>query len=275
MMLAARAEYHPIVRVGDVVLAVAGFDRALVEDHVGELRRCQAGVGTEPLLLLCRQQRIVTVDLERVDDRIRRGLRRARIAHEHRAAVEIEMGVELPMREAAQVVAVVGQVQIVQRIEIVLRAICRQDARRAGGIDVSRCGEARLGAVVAGEGAVGDRGRPGGAAIEGDHARRAIDTLTLRGAGRRQPARKGGERVLAEAALPVRYLVEVGIADIERHVARVFAAAEIAAPDQRGVVAGAVAGARDASLTVDLKATEVLLHDEVDHSGDGIGTVCG
>src|SRR6185437_16605408 len=102
--------------------------------------------------------------------------------------VEIEVRVELTVREAAQAVTVVGQVQIVQRIEVVLRAICRKDARRPGRIHVSRSGEARLGAVVAGEGAVGNGGRSGGAAIEGDYARRPIDTLTLRDAGRRQPA---------------------------------------------------------------------------------------
>lgn len=125
--------------------------------------------------------------------------------------------------------------------------------------------------IVADEAALRDDGRARGTAPERHDAIRAEFRLALRVAGRRHPLIEGCERIDAEGTLPVGYGVVVGVVHVEGDIAGAFG--KIASPDERGIVAGAIALAGDVPLRVDAEALEILLHDEVDDAGDRVRSI--
>src|SRR5690606_33815940 len=85
-----------------------------------------------------------------------------------------------------------------------------------------------------------------------------------------------GKRVVPKVRVPITIALKVRFASVDRQCQADIASAtvEVCPHDAGELILEAVAFLGNAEATVELEALEVLLQDEVGHTGNGVGAVC-
>ncbi len=262
----------------DVASTDRGQDVARVAiaaaEHVDHLLGEQRIVAVE--YLVAEERRLARAGAE---ERAARGdLRLRAVVHEHELGVDARLLAEVVVREQAGRLALVGPLVIVvgREVELIGR---RPGAQRAARIEREVAVTRAVGRIAAAD----DEARNAGSARAA-----AVERIVRRVGGYGQRAGAEVARILADLAQRAVAEVHGRVAAAVRRVdARderqipglavhdvALGQLEIARPHQVGDVAVAVV-LIEAVLRIDAHAFEVVVHDEVHDTGDGIGAVYG